>query len=371
MNRKRGFPSFLAGVAVGAGLVLLQRELFGKDPETHPTQKRINRAFDRALLEARRKGAIPLPDAHRYVIFSDHHRGARNKADDFRQCEQTYLRALDYYESNGYTLIILGDSEELWEEAIPDVIEAYKNVIQSEARFYPDRYLRVHGNHDDPWEDPRLVQQYLHPYFPGLTIHHSLLFEFQDGNELFLAHGHQGTLDSDVLAFLPPLLLPFYRQLQILTGIGRTSPSRDACLRGRHDTQMYRWASKQANLLLIAGHTHRPVFNSLTHLEKLNQELQHLLQSPYEARDDAYERQVQELKATIIEKEGKYPPCEDIIKTKPSYFNTGCCRFKDGDITGIELVDGSLRLIKWGIQADQAERTLFEQARLSDVFAMI
>jgi hypothetical protein len=32
---------------------------------------------------------------------------------------------------------------------------------------------------------------------------------------------------------------------------------------------------------------------------------------------------------------------------KPSYFNTGCCCFNDGDITGIEISDGHIRLIKW------------------------
>jgi hypothetical protein len=64
----------------------------------------------------------------------------------------------------------------------------------------------------------------------------------------------------------------------------------------------------------------------------------------------------------------KYPPRTDIIKTQPSYFNTGCCRFKDGDITGIEIEDGQIRLIKWGGEDENIARTIFEQTHLSEVF---
>ena len=31
----------------------------------------------------------------------------------------------------------------------------------------------------------------------------------------------------------------------------------------------------------------------------------------------------------------------------PSYFNTGCCSFGDGDITGLEFRDGKVALVRW------------------------
>jgi hypothetical protein len=77
-----------------------------------------------------------------------------------------------------------------------------------------------------------------------------------------MVHGHQGTLDADVFDFLPPQLLPLYRDFQNITNLGHTSPSRDDCLRGLQDTFLYRWASAQKDLILIAGHTHRPVWTS-------------------------------------------------------------------------------------------------------------
>jgi hypothetical protein len=32
---------------------------------------------------------------------------------------------------------------------------------------------------------------------------------------------------------------------------------------------------------------------------------------------------------------------------RPCYFNTGCCSFSDGDVTGIEIAEGYIRLVKW------------------------
>jgi hypothetical protein len=32
---------------------------------------------------------------------------------------------------------------------------------------------------------------------------------------------------------------------------------------------------------------------------------------------------------------------------RPSYFNTGCCSFGDGDVTGIEFADGQVKLVRW------------------------
>ena len=32
---------------------------------------------------------------------------------------------------------------------------------------------------------------------------------------------------------------------------------------------------------------------------------------------------------------------------RPCYFNTGCCSYGDGDITGIELQGDQLRLVRW------------------------
>jgi len=366
------FPVLVAGMAVGGGITLVRASRAKMRPDDTAAQKSINKALSKVLRKTRKRGKLPLDSDHRYIIFSDHHKGARNRADDFRQCERTYLAALDYYLAHGYTLVVLGDAEELWEEELEGVLEAYKDVFESEARFYPDCYVRVHGNHDDAWESEELVKQHLYPFFPDIEFKDGLVIGFSDGAEttgdIFLAHGHQGTIESDFLASVSRLFLPLYRKLQIATGWGRTTPADDACLRALHDTQMYRWASSQKKLIFVAGHTHRPVWSSRTHLGKLLWQLYALQQLAPADRPPSYQEDVARLKGEIKSREDKYPPCIDTVKTKPSYFNTGCCRFEDGDITGIELEDKQIRLIKWGQEDGEMARKVLEETSLSEIF---
>ena len=70
------------------------------------------------------------PAAGRIVVFSDHHKGTGDKADDFRRCEHAYTAALGYYLEDGFRLFVLGDAEELWEERAGPVIERYRAVLE-------------------------------------------------------------------------------------------------------------------------------------------------------------------------------------------------------------------------------------------------
>ena len=360
------------GMAVGAGAMLYRDHLIHKHPLLTPSQLRINRSLDRVLRYARSESNIRLDENSRFVIFSDHHRGARDTADDFQPCEITYQKALDYYYQNGFTLILLGDVEELWENPIQPVIEAYEDIFLSEQRFYPDRYIRLVGNHDDAWNNPESVARYLEPFYPRLQIQQGLIFEFDNAQvfgEIFLAHGHQGTLDADYLAGVSPRILPTYRQLQNKFRIGRTTPATNDFLRGEHDTQMYRWASQNKKLILIAGHTHRPVWSSLTHLDQLFIQLYSLRSREKELSKIEYGKQYQELLHSINKRIIKDPPVNDTLKTIPSYFNTGCCRFSDGDITGIEITGQTISLVKWDRKSLQRMESI--SMLLDELFAML
>lgn len=133
----------------------------------------INRAIeiDRSYQELINKG---LNDAYKsikdnkvkfnletdkIIIFSDHHRGVRDGADDFLRCERAYNAAVGYYLEAGYTLIILGDAEDLWECRPGPVVKAYKDTLSLEAEFLKqqNRYYRIYGNHDDYWGEKRSV----------------------------------------------------------------------------------------------------------------------------------------------------------------------------------------------------------------------
>lgn len=342
------------------------------------TQRAVDRGLDRARRETPLE-PLELALPHRWIVFSDHHKGARNDADDFRPCEAAYHAALAHYHAAGSILVVLGDGEELWEETPAAVIRAYHETFRLEARFHPERYRRVWGNHDDDWMERAAVRRHLDPFFPGLAVTEGLRLAVTRAGrplgELFLSHGHQGTWESDrhrrVTRWVARTM---WRPFQRLTGAGRTTPASDACLRARHDEQMYAWASRRPGLVLIAGHTHRPVWSSRTHLQKGQAELAAWRALADHERPADWADRLTTLADAVRDRAALFPPCDDSLKTVPCYFNTGCCRFADGDITGLELQDGALRLVKWGRahgDGGPIRRAVLEEARLDDVLAAV
>src|SRR5919199_477242 len=158
-----------------------------------------------ALDEARRAAVrreITVDD--RVVIFSDHHKGARDGADDFQRCERAYNAALVYYHYLGWHLVELGDVEELWENTISEVTSNYPETLRLAAAFQADgRYTRFYGNHDLAWQDAELFAENMAAHgYAGVAPLGSQILAVKDASgrvlgELLLVHGHQGTADSD------------------------------------------------------------------------------------------------------------------------------------------------------------------------------
>jgi hypothetical protein len=124
---------------------------------------------------------------------------------------------------------------------------------------------------------------------------------------------------------------------------------------------MYEWSKLEKNPVLITGHTHQPVFASLTHLEHLYK----LLIGAQQKNDEAV---IAKLNAEIQFRQKEYDFVNDNYSNmKPFYFNTGCCCYSDGDITGIELADVVIRLIKWRKKEEASERIVLEEMPLKDL----
>jgi hypothetical protein len=51
----------------------------------------------------------------------------------------------------------------------------------------------------------------------------------------------------------------------------------------------------------------------------------------------------------------------------PCYFNTGCCSFADGDITGIEIFAGEIRLVRQPDDDGEGYKVL-QSGRLEEIF---
>ncbi|MEO6547085.1 MAG: metallophosphoesterase [Ferruginibacter sp.] len=272
-------------------------------------------------------------DKDKFIIFSDQHKGNKDHGDDFKDNEANYNAALKYYNGQQFNYVNLGDAEELWKYKVSQVIPKYKESLQAEACFQAGkRYYRTFGNHDILWKNQfdvllnlKSVFQMPMPVYEGIVLRSSV-----NGTllEIFLTHGHQGDKMSDNNAFSTWIVAHIWAPLQRFLSININTPANDIHLRDKHNHLMYEWSSQQKNIFLVTGHTHKPVFAS-----------------------------------------GKYVSSElHTIKTeasstdlKPTYFNTGCCCYSDGDITGLEIADGSIRLIKWHVDNAIPVRVVLEE----------
>jgi hypothetical protein len=82
------------------------------------------------------------------------------------------------------------------------------------------------------------------------------------------------------------------------------------------------------------------VFASFTHIEWLYKQL-----AIAKSKQDVVVIKSLENEIATISK--PYVAMPDFTNYQPRYFNSGCCCFNDGDITGIEIADGNISLVKW------------------------
>lgn len=328
-------------------------------------QSSISRALTNVYADPTTEERVLEPD-DKIVIFSDHHKGGRNHADDFWRCEAAYTAALGHYIECGYSLYILGDGEELWEEDREKVLSEYQDTLRLEGCFLKEqRYERFFGNHDEEWSDPERADALRAALDPtntsDLHIREGLRLSWGKGTtvrgRLFLVHGHQGTLESHLLSRPSEFLVKQgWGRVQRMLRKPWNTPSRDHRLRARHDRAMWRWADKHPDRpVLIAGHTHRPVFWSRADLgmekaeaqaeiESLEKSLEALRAQSAPASERAHCRAKLESARAKLE---TTPDLAPVNTPRPCYFNTGCCSFADGGVTGLEIADGCIRLVRW------------------------
>lgn len=303
----------------------------------------------------------------RFILFSDQHKGAKDGSDDFMTCEPTYLSALEYYLKENFHFVSLGDEEELWENTVWPVKAKNKQSIMIQKKFLlQQRYTKVYGNHDLFWNNDPFAGFHLYSMYDQMVkIYEGVLIKINDGKKtvpVFCTHGHQGDGQSDGNWFSAWFVSRIWAPLQSYLNINPNIPSASDYLKTTHNLFMYQWSEKDNNPVLITGHTHQPVFASLTHLERL-----------YKKLDGARQKNdgplIEKLTKDIRFKQNEYDYVVGNYRTmKPYYFNTGCCCFVDGDITGIEIADGHIRLVKWTPKENIFKRMVLEEMPLADLF---
>ena len=273
------------------------------------TPKRLDEIYQHAQV-------LPFDSDSKLILMSDCHRGQGNAGDNFLANQTVCFGALQYYYQNGFTYIELGDGDELWENRqLKTIVEVHSDIFWILSEFNKSGRLHLlYGNHDIVKRRKVLLTE---------TASEGLILEnICKKEELFLVHGHQGDLLNDTLWPVARFLVRYiWRHLELVGFLDPTGAGRPRKAKERVEKKLSSYAQEHYPIL-IAGHTHRPVFSQ--------------------------------------PKEG-------------NYFNTGSC-VHPRCITGIEIENNHITLIKWSVRSGRdrylsVEREILEgPVPISDYF---
>ena len=292
--------------------------------------KRLSQVFEGAK-------QIAFDDSSRIVFMSDCHRGDGSWADDFSKNQNLYFAALTHYYNKNFTYIEIGDGDELWENRkLSDIKEVHSDVFWLLSKFYKEgRLYLIFGNHDMVKGDNMYVKKNLQQYynepekryislFKDIKFHEGLVLRHRStGDRILLVHGHQVDFLNYTLWKLARFLVRYlWRPLNTFGVNDPTRTAKNYEKKEEAEKKLIEWVIKEKHIL-IAGHTHRPMFPE---------------------------------------------PGE------PPYFNDGSC-VHPRCITAIEIAGGQIMLVKWNVKTKD-DGTLFigrevlaGPRRLSDYFS--
>lgn len=292
---------------------------------------------------------IQAKNADKYVIFSDLHMGNGTSKDDFKQNSTIFSTALkSYYGKNGFSLILNGDVEELQRFSYDKIYESWKEVYSIFDEFFAaGKLYKTIGNHDLSWfadDAPNLR-------YPLLD---ALVLQFKYG-EIFIFHGHQvgkkyqrhNRLVGYTLKYLAnPLRIKNY------------SVAHDSRKQYQIERRVYHYSVFRKKMSII-GHTHRPLFESLSKAERIINQIDYLCReyANTEAPDlgqkliktiESHKKElhkivkkgrskVEELRSSLLYNTPLHIPC---------LFNSGCVIGKRG-MTCLEIENGHISLVHW------------------------
>jgi len=269
------------------------------------SDNRLNNAYKRAKI-------IAFDNSSKFILFSDCHRGDNSFADEFANNRNIYYHALRHYFNNGFQYCELGDGDELWENlTFEPIFEAHKNIYLLMKLFHEENRLHmIYGNHDMVYRNPEYVKRNLYTYFEPkdekaaalldkLQFHEAIILKHdENGQELFLTHGHQADfMNYHGWRFNRFMVRILWKPLQVWGIADPTSPARNNRELIKVEKRIKKWILRNNLKITVIGHTHRP----------------------------------------------RFPEPGDI-----PLFNDGSC-VHPRSITGIEIANGEISLIKWQI----------------------
>ena len=303
---------------------------------------------------------IPLSAGDRVVILSDLHLGDGGPRDDFRQNASLVHDVLrDYYLEAGYSLVLNGDIEELQRFRYDSIHRRWEDHFALFEEFRRRTALyKIIGNHDEAL-----------PAVAGGEAAGSLLdavrFSFE-GDTIFLFHGHQATIFFERFNAVSGFFLRHVANTLRIHNVPVMYGSRKKYLT---EHRVYAFSSSR-KVVSIIGHTHRPLFESLSKIDTLRFRIEQLCRdypsvSPraraaIETAIGAYRRELERLWEKDRENGLRSSLYNEQISI-PCLFNSGCTIGKRG-VTAIEIAGGEISLVHW-FDRTRGERHMSEDGR--------
>jgi UDP-2,3-diacylglucosamine pyrophosphatase LpxH len=292
--------------------------------------------------------AVNISDSDDLVIFSDLHMGDGSKMDDFLHNGPLFQYILEhYYEKKNYKLILNGDIEELYRFSLKAVASRWQELYKVFKRFNNRRSLfKLVGNHD-------FQLSLLKRSSEDIPILEALKLRYHD-HYILIFHGHQASQRFyNGLHWLINIVFRFFANS---LRIKNYSVAQNKRKKYKIEKRVYDFA-RIMKIMALIGHTHRPLFESLSKQETLKFKIENLCRE-YPAADPArktvLEKRIRKYKKELREILYKREE-EDLISNLynsnaeplvPCLFNSGCAIGKSS-VTSIEISRGNIRLVYW------------------------
>jgi UDP-2,3-diacylglucosamine pyrophosphatase LpxH len=222
---------------------------------------------------------------NKYILFSDFHLGDGGRADDSWENRHVIRTALEYYGGLKYTLLLLGDIEEMWQFDLPEIRARYDGTIYRAMRGFGDnRVIRVFGNHDGDWcirPDPAKNKTARHLQATEAVK----LIDEKGKARILLVHGHQGDTHADKNSWSSRIVVRLFRLFEpaaVMLGIVHAPKMRHEVVK-YYERVMYSWA-KKVKTILICGHSHNAIFASQSYADRLREQISQLKRQIKRAR---------------------------------------------------------------------------------------
>jgi predicted phosphodiesterase len=285
-----------------------------------------------------------LDEHSKYVFLSDLHMGNGTTRDDLERNRELIETMLErWYLDRDYVLILNGDVEDLNKFSLGAIRTAWPKLLGLIDQFAKRGHLRkIIGNHD---YDLLLEKDYPWTLYPGI------IYRVGD-KRLFVFHGHQASSLYVKFDYISEFLVRYFvKPLRIKN----SGVSQDSRRRFRTEKKIYR-AARILGVVAITGHTHRPLFESLSKYDNIRLTIEDLIRRYIDAeprQKESLEKQIcmyrDELRDLASAKD-KVKKTQSLYGADPfiipCIFNSGCATGSHG-ITVLEIDNGKISLEYW------------------------